>query len=132
MNGKYDDMLHLPHHTSAKHPRMPVADRAAQFKPFAALTGYDAALRETARLTETHMELDETEKAELDQKLRQLADTLPDRPEAAITYFQPDAKKDGGAYLTARGAVRKIDLYERIIVMADGRKIPIDAVSEIS
>ena len=100
---------------------MPVSDRAAQFKPFAALTGYEAALRETARLTDRRMELDETEKAVLDLKLR-LPELLPDHPEISVTYFQPDERKEGGAYLTICGVPKKIDEYEHILMMMDGRK----------
>lgn len=131
MNHKYDDMLGLPHHVSATRPRMPVADRAAQFKPFAALTGYEAALRETARLTDRRIELDETEKVALDTKLRLLADLLPEQPEISVTYFQPDERKEGGAYRTARGVPKKIDGYEHILMMMDGTKIPIGEVLEI-
>lgn len=131
MNHKYDDMLRMPHHVSKTRPQMPVADRAAQFKPFAALTGYEAALRETARLTDRRMELDETEKAVLDLKLRLLSELLPDQPEISVTYFQPDDRKEGGAYLTACGVPKKIDEYAHILMMMDGTKIPIDEVLEI-
>lgn len=131
MNHKYDDMLRMPHHVSKTRPQMPVADRAAQFKPFAALTGYEAALRETARLTDRRMELDETEKAVLDLKLRLLSELLPDQPEISVTYFQPDDRKEGGAYLTACGVPKKIDEYAHILMMMDGTKIPIGEVLEI-
>ena len=94
--GHYDDIIHLQHPTSPKHPRMPLGDRAAQFAPFAALTGYDAAIKETARLTDSQIELDENAKAELDQMLRQIYDQLPDAPSVVITYFEPDRMKSGG------------------------------------
>lgn len=109
MNEKYEDMLYLPHPVSPTHPRMPLQDRAAQFSPFAALTGYDDALRETARLTERFVELDEDGKQEIDRQIGYLQKhpkyTIPVR----ITYFVPDVKKDGGAYRTLEGCVYKID-----------------------
>lgn len=131
MNRKYDDILQLPHHVSARHPRMAICDRAAQFLPFAALTGYDDAVRETARLTAECIELDENSKAILDMKLRLLLDMLSERPEVAITHFQPDERKAGGAYVTITGTVKKIDEYEHVIIMMDGAKIPINHILEI-
>lgn len=131
MSGKYDDIMQLPHHVSARHPRMAICDRAAQFLPFAALTGYDAAVRETARLTAECIELDENSKAILDTKLRLLLDMLSERPEVAITHFQPDERKAGGAYVTITGAVKKIDEYEHVIIMMDGAKISINHILEI-
>lgn len=128
---KYDDIIYLEHPTSRRHPRMPVADRAAQFSPFAALTGYDAAIKETARKTERRVELDEYEKAVLDERLRELAAHLDEQPVVTITYFQPDERKEGGAYLTTEGIVRKIDPFERCIVMMDGQKIPIEDISSL-
>ncbi|MEM5767720.1 MAG: hypothetical protein AAGU32_05450, partial [Bacillota bacterium] len=106
-------------------------DRAAQFAPFAALTGYDAAVREAARLTDKRLELDESVKDALNARLQILADNLEARPEIAITYFHPDAKKDGGAYLTSDGTVKKIDEYARIIVMTDATVISIDEIFSI-
>lgn len=131
MTGSYDDIINLPHHVSKKRPRMSAVDRGAQFSPFAALTGYDAAVKETARLTDKRLELDEYIKEALNEKLRIIGDRLEDSPEISITYFLPDAKKAGGAYVTASGAVKKIDTYEGILVMADGIKIPIEEISEI-
>lgn len=131
MSGKYDDILNLPHHVSASRPHMPAADRAAQFAPFAALTGYDAAVRETARLTDARLELDEYEKEALNDKLRVLDENLESAPEVTITYFLPDGKKTGGAYVTASGAVKKIDGYERVVVLEDGGRIPIDEIAGI-
>lgn len=128
MNGKYDDIIHLPHPTSANHPRMPMADRAAQFSPFQALTGYGEAIRETARITGEKAELTEEEKAVLDEKLRLLMDS---GSEAAFTYFQPDGKKSGGAYVTAMGAVKKLDALEGRLVLTDGTVIPIENLLEI-
>ena len=131
MSGKYDNMLHLPHHTSVKHPRMSMLDRAAQFSPFAALTGYDAAVRETARLTDRRIELDEEAKALLDQRLRLLADALADRPVVSITYFLPDRRKEGGAYVTVTGAVKKLDLFQHLLVMDTGEDIPIEEILSV-
>jgi len=131
MSGKYDDILNLPHHVSATRPRMPAADRAAQFAPFAALTGYDAAVKETARLTDAQLELDEYEKEALNDKLRVIDENLESAPEVTITYFLPDGKKAGGAYVTASGTVKKIDEYERFVIMDGGRRIPIDEIAGI-
>ena len=125
MSGKYDDMLRLPHHVSPTRPRMSLHDRAAQFKPFAALTGYEAVLRETGRLTDQRVELDENARTELDWRLQLLSGMLSQRPEVSVTYFQPDGKKAGGSYRTAAGTVRKIDETEGILVMADGTCIPV-------
>ncbi len=132
MSGKYDDIIDLPHPTSAKHPRMPVADRAAQFSPFAALTGYEAAVQETARLTDERIELNEDELAALDEKLRTVLAWNGEAPLVSITYFQADDRKAGGSYNTAQGYIRKLDELRRVIVMQDGSKIPVDDVLEIS
>ena len=126
---KYDDIINLPHHVSTTHPQMSRQDRAAQFSPFAALTGYDAAVKETARLTDRRMELDEYEKTALEEKLKE-ALKYPEE-EITITYFRPDERKAGGSYLTVRSKVRKIKEYERLIVLEDGTKIPLDDISEI-
>lgn len=129
--GPYDDIIDLPHPTSQKHPRMPASDRAAQFSPFAALTGHEAAIRETARLTDRRVELDEDEKTALDRKLRLLTEHLTERPPVRITYFQADRRKDGGSYETAEGAMKKVDEIARMVVLTDGRRIPIDDIYEI-
>jgi predicted nucleotidyltransferase len=111
---------------------MPITDRAAQFSPFAALTGHDAAIRETARWTDRKIELDEDEKLVLNEKLRVLIEQIDQHPEVRVTYFQPDEKKDGGAYVTATGVVKKIDNLEKSILMTNGARIPIENVVEIS
>ena len=126
----YEDIIHLPHHTSATRPRMSAHDRAAQFSPFAALTGYDSAINETARLTDTKVELDEYGKADLNERLRIIQNHMAEQPEVSITYFQPDLKKSGGAYITTNGRVMKIDDFDRMLVMEDATKIPIDAILE--
>ena len=129
---EYEDIIHLPHHVSRKHPQMSMSDRAAQFSPFAALTGYDAAVEETARLTDCRIELDEYEAQHLDEQIQKLSGHLQERPEVSITYFLPDARKDGGEYVTMTGRVKKIENYERRIVLMDGSLIPIHEVISIS
>ena len=129
---EYEDVIHLPHHVSRKHPQMSMSDRAAQFSPFAALTGYDAAVEETARLTDCRIELDEYEAQHLDEQIQKLSGHLQERPEVSITYFLPDARKDGGEYVTVTGRVKKIENYERRIVLMDGSLIPIHEVISIS
>ncbi|MEA5015503.1 MAG: hypothetical protein VB099_13175 [Candidatus Limiplasma sp.] len=131
MTGKYDDIINLPHHVSQKHPPMPAISRAAQFSPFAALSGYDAFIKETARLTDKRMELDESTKIALSDKLQIITGRMKEHPEIAITYFQPDIMKNGGAYVTAVGVAKKIDEYERVVVMTDGTVIPIDEIISI-
>ena len=103
-------------------------ERAAQFSPFAALTGYEAAIKETARLTDRKIHLDQDAQATLDEKLRLLAETIDGYPEVTITYFLPDKKKAGGEYVTASGRIRKIDMYEQAIILMNGTRIPIDDI----
>ena len=128
MTGSYTDILNLPHPTSKKHPRMTRTARAAQFAPFAALTGYNEAVKETARLTNEQLELDDTEKAQLNEKLQLLRQHLPRQLPITITFFIPDTKKAGGSYQTITGPVKKIQEYERRLIMTDGTIIPIDAI----
>ncbi len=128
---KYDDIINLPHHVSSIHPQMPIADRAAQFSPFAALTGHDAAIKETARLTNRRVELDENSKSILNEKFQMIVENLQNQPAVTITYFLPDDKKEGGSYISVAGSVKKIDEYKRRIIMADGSIIPIDEVFDI-
>ena len=117
MTGPYDDILHLPHPTSKRHPRMPIADRAAQFAPFAALTGYGDVIKETARLTEARPELSEDEKAEMDQTLRAVLNTQGKIAEIVVTYFAPDARKSGGAYRRAAGKIRRVDEAKDVLIL---------------
>jgi hypothetical protein len=131
MTEAYDDIINLPHHVSTTHPHMSVIDRAAQFSPFAALTGYDAAVKETARQTDERIELDESMKDALNDWLHIISERIKEHPEIAITYFQPDAKKNGGTYVTATGTAKKIDEYERVVVMTNGAAIPIDEIISI-
>ena len=124
----YDDIIDLPHHVSKLHTPMPVADRAAQFMPFAALTGFGDAIEETGRLTAERPELEEDVIEELDGKLQYLRERAKEHPEISITYFRPDARKAGGAYATAAGRIRKVDFYERVLVLEDGTEVPMQAV----
>ena len=124
---QYDDIIHLPHHVSTKHPQMSMLDRAAQFSPFAALTGYEEAVDETARLTDHKIELSEDQTTAISEVLAGL------KPDDAVNvvYFMKDARKDGGAYLTVAGTVRKVDAYAGILQLADGTAIPFDDISSI-
>ena len=128
MSGPYDDIINLPHPTSQRHPRMPIRDRAAIFSPFAALSGHGAAIAETARLTEQRIELDEDTRAELDRRQAVLLEHMDEQPEITITWFQPDERKDGGAYLTATGRLKKFRELERILLLTDGTEIPLQNV----
>ena len=131
MTGPYNDILHLPHPVSRKHPRMAVADRAAQFSPFAALTGYDDAVREAARLTDRRLELDEYEQQALNDRLQQILSRLPKQPVVRITYFRPDSCKEGGAYVTVNGVIKRLDTVEREIRLVDGTRIPLEDIWDI-
>lgn len=128
---KYDDIIDLPHHVSTRHPQMSPMDRAAQFSPFAALTGHDAAIKEMARLTEERGELDESRKEELNERLWLIRERLSERPEITFTYFKPDEKKSGGAYLTVTGKVKRIDEYEHQIHLEDGIILLIENIFSI-
>ena len=130
-NHQYDDIIDLPHHVSVSRPRMSMIDRAAQFSPFAALTGYDAAIKETGRLTNERIELTEDSRAVLDRKQQLLLDNLADHPEASVTYFVPDERKSGGAYVTVTGIVKKVDDYQRLLILTDGTKIPLDEILDM-
>ena len=125
---EYDDIIDLPRPKS-KHEPMPMSDRAAQFSPFAALTGYGDAIDETARLTDARIELSEEERAELDYKQQYLA-TL-DAPAVTVTYFVPDERKSGGAYVTHTGVLKRVDEVERMVVFKDGLRVPLDEVMDI-
>jgi len=133
MNGKnkYEDIINLPHHVSSTRPQMSMADRAAQFSPFAALTGHDAAIKETARLTDSRTELDEEALSILNMKFQMLIEKMDCEPTVTISYFKPDERKDGGAYLEATGVLKKMDEHERILVLTNGQKIRMDDVIDI-
>ena len=129
--GSYEDIIDLPHHVSPTRPQMPMADRAAQFSPFAALTGYDDEIKETARLTDDMIEMNEESLNMLNMKFQMLIDRLNDKPKVIFTYFQPDERKDGGAFLTIEGVVKKVDVFERIVILQDGTKLQMDNVLDI-
>ena len=131
MTDPYDDILHLPHPTSKRHPRMPIADRAAQFSPFAALTGHKAAIEETARVTDRRIELDEDAKEQLDQTLQLLMERIDEQPEITVTWFSPDKKKAGGQYHTATGKLKRIDTQESRLILTDGTQIPLEDLLRI-
>lgn len=128
MSGVYDDILHLPRPQSKKHTPMPMEDRAAQFLPFSALTGYDAAVSETARLTEDRIELDPQEAERLGERLAELAKRQKEQPELSLLYYVPDARKAGGAYVTVSGRLRKITDFPRCIYLTDGSEVPIEDI----
>lgn len=126
---KYEDIIDLPHHVSARHPQMSRQDRAAQFSPFAALTGLDAALQETARLTDRRITLDEYEQAALDERLQALRAQIARHPRVTVTYFVEDTLKEGGAYCTAAGQAQKLadrmESQETLLVLDSGEEIPL-------
>lgn len=120
---RYDDIIHLPHHVSTKHPPMSMHNRAAQFAPFAALTGYDDAVAETARTTEEKPELDEQKQKELDAKLRYLTEQISEQPQIRIKYFIPDTRKNGGSLKEVKGKISKISLSGRHLILCSGNRI---------
>ena len=128
---KYDDIINLPHHVSKKHPQMSLHDRAAQFSPFAALTGHKAAINETARLTDEKQILSEDVIAKLNEQLNLIKENISSNPIVTITYFVPDDKKSGGAYISNTGVVKKINEYNHTVVLTDKTVIPIEQISEI-
>lgn len=130
---KYEDIINLPHHVSKKHPQMSLEARSAQFAPFAALTGYDAAVKETARLTSERIEIDEDFKIIIDEKIQEIKRNLNMniKQKIFVTYFVPDMKKSGGEYVSKEGNVRKLDEYRQLIILEDKTEIPIEEVIEI-
>ena len=132
MNNPYEDIINHPHHVSKSHPQMPMADRAAQFSPFAALTGYDAAIQETGRLTEERITLDEEVQAVLNRKQFLLNAHISDKPEITVTYFVPDERKSGGAYVTVTGNLKHMNEAERLLYLTNGQKIRLDDIADIN
>lgn len=126
MTGKYDDILRLPHHVSASRKPMAMTARAAQFAPFAALSGYDAEVQEAGRLTDRPIEPDEYEKEALNARLRLLARHFREEWVVSLVFFQPDERKAGGAYVTCTGTVKKLYETERLLTLTDGTVIPLD------
>ena len=128
----YEDIINLPHHTSKKYPRMSLEARSAQFAPFAALTGYDEVLIETARLTNERVEIDETIKVIIDSKLQIIKEHIMQKPLITFMYFVPDLKKDGGKYVTVTGNVKKIDEYRNVLILENNTEIPISEIIDIN
>lgn len=131
MMGKYDDILNMPHHVSSTRPHMSMHDRAAQFSPFAALTGYDDTVKETARLTDEKLELTADRINDLNQKIAFLNEHAEERPQITVEYFIPDGKKSGGKYVILSGEFRRIDEYNRNMILTSGEEIPLNDIFEI-
>ena len=129
---EYDDIINLPHHQSSKRQHMSNHQRAAQFAPFAALTGYDAAIDETARLTDQKLELSDEQADHLNAQIQRIIENITEKPQVEITYFVPDNHKSGGEYVTVTGYVRRVDDHNREIVFVDGMTVGIDDVFVIS
>ena len=130
-NGKYDDIISLPHFEPRFHKRMSMLSRAAQFAPFAALTGYDAAIAETGRLTSQAEDIDDESADRLNRRMALLRTMLDKQPVVAVTYFVPDVTKCGGAYRRVEGALRTIDDYNFQLVMTDGLRVPIQCILDL-
>lgn len=130
--GKYDDIINLPHHVSTKHPRLSMEQRAAQFAPYSALSGYGDAIKETSRITENKIELSDDEKIKIDNILQQIMKEISNKPKVTITYFIPDMKKNGGKYNTQVGNIKRVDEFKQIIILEDKTEIPIQDIIEIS
>lgn len=127
----YEDIVNLPPHISKKHPQPSMMDRAARFAPFAAITGYEEMVLEEARVTEERIDLDEGSLSLLNEKLNIIQEFLDEEPEVTITYFEPDKKKSGGTYVTITGIVKRIDEYEHLVIMTDGKKIRVEDIYAI-
>ena len=128
---KYKDIINLPHHISKKHPQMSLEMRSAQFAPFSPLTGYESAVKETGRLTDKRIEINEEQEELLSQKLQEIKEKITQKPQITVTYFIPDTKKAGGEYKTITGNVRKIDEYKNTIILENKLEIPISEITEI-
>lgn len=128
----YEDIIGLEHHQSKTHPHMSIHDRAAQFAPFSALTGHGAAIAETARLTEQEVTLDEYVVEEIDEKLQWLMQNIDSKPQITVTYFVPDEKKEGGAFVQKTSCVKKLDSYQKTILLTDDTCIDIEKIREIA
>lgn len=129
--GKYDDIIDLPRPVSTRHAPMSMIDRGAQFSPFAALSGYDAAICETARLTDQPMDLDESQQAVIDRKIQLLREHEKQQPHIRLTWFCPDERKSGGTYRTVNAAVRRVDPYQQAILLTGGEAIPFSSIADI-
>ncbi|MCD8212306.1 MAG: YolD-like family protein [Oscillospiraceae bacterium] len=131
MSSKYDDIIDMPHHVSETRPQMPVRDRAAQFIPFAALTGFKEKIEEESRVTEAKPELDEQSQDMLNMKQQLLKEIISEDPEVTVTYFVPDEKKSGGSSITVTGILSRLDEFERVMALRDGTRIPFDDILDI-
>jgi uncharacterized protein (UPF0248 family) len=131
MNDNYDDIINLPHPISKNHPQMSMLNRAAQFAPFAALTGHDAAIQESARLTDSQIDLDESANNILSEKLNCILAKIEEKPTVELTHFQPDVIKSGGSYVVTTGTIKKFDEYDHCLVMDNGQRIPISSILKI-
>lgn len=131
MMDEYDDIINLPHHVSKNHRQMPMEMRAAQFAPFAALTGYDTVINETARLTDQQVELEDYDNERLNRKYAELIENISEHPVITVSYFKPDKHKGGGAYVSKTGHIKKVDTYEQQMIMEDGTSLPLAAIVDI-
>lgn len=129
---KYDDIINLEHHVSKTHKQMSIEERSAQFAPFAALTGYEDEVKETERITERMIEITEDIRNILDEKIRLIQNKIAEQPNVTITYFVPDINKQGGKYQTINGIIKKIDNYEKKLILASNTEIFIKDIIEIS
>lgn len=127
----YEDIVNLPPYVSRRYPQPTMMDRAARFAPFAAITGYEEMVLEEARVTEERIDLDEGALSLLNEKLNMIQEFLDEKPEITVTYFEPDKRKSGGAYVIVTGTVKQIDEYEHLVIMNDGKKIRIDDIYEL-
>lgn len=132
MTDDYSDIIHLPHHQSKRHPQMSVEERAVQFAPFAALTGYGSAISEAARLTDEQVQLEDDDNNRLNRLMGQIADCISGQPCVTVVYFKPDSRKQGGSYETITEKLKRIDDNERQLVMADGKTIPFGLIIDLS
>lgn len=132
MTEDFSDIINLPHHQSRRHPQMSMKERAAQFAPFAALTGYGSAISEVARLTEEQVPLGDDDNDRLNRLVTHIADRISEQPSVTIVYFKPDSRKQGGSYETITGRLKRIDDYEQQLVMLDGTAIPFENIMDIS
>lgn len=130
-NGKYDDIINMPHHVSKKHPRMSLENRSAQFAPFAALTGYEEEVEETARTTDKRIEITDEIKNTINMRLKIIQEKLYTKPKVTITYFIPDNKKEGGNYKKVTSNLLKIDKYKQLIILKDKIEVPVNSIIDM-
>ena len=131
MKGPYDDIINMEHPVSSVHKRMSMTERAAQFSPFAALTGYGDQVKEAARMTQQRIILSEEQKEELDRAFRGISAGISEMPEVSVKWFEEDARKEGGAFRKKTGSIRRTDPYRRVLVFADGTELNMDDIAEL-